>query len=279
MISTSFRRSASQRLEELFADIYGLDHVKQTLIDACSTNESVAILLWGPPQSAKTLLLEAVARYFNFNGGVPFMIDRATPAGLAELFAARYNVYVFDEIDKAKPETLRVFNEAVEHKRVSFVKHRTSIVVKLSDNTKFFVGANSLSVLKQKVPETVTRFLDIPLPPMTYDYFRNIVFLQLKKYGFSLEDSNTVAEYAWKHGLRDVRKIRELGKIYQGGRVESILRFISYWSRTREELFQQTLNDQKTGNLSHIQKTVKTFDIRLQKAKEILKSMLGENMN
>ncbi|MEM2187765.1 MAG: ATP-binding protein [Nitrososphaerota archaeon] len=227
-------------IEDYFSEIYGLEHVKQTLIDACKTNDSVAILLWGPPQSAKTLFLEAIARYFGFNNGIPFMIDRATPAGLAELFAERYRVYVFDEIDKAKPETLRVFNEAVEHKRVSFVKHKTNVVIKLPENTKFFVGANSLSVLREKVPETVTRFLDIPLPPMTFEYFKEIVYLQLRKRGYVRQQTDYIAAYAWKHGFRDVRKIRELGKIYQNGRVNDILRFIAYWFKTRQELTQQS---------------------------------------
>jgi len=223
-------------IEAYFSEIYGLEEVKRILIDACKSPQPVSILLWGPPQSAKTLLLEAVARYFGFNDGTPFTLDRATPAGLAELFSMRYRVYVFDEIDKARPETLRVFNEAVESRRVSFVKHKTSIVIKLREDTKFFVGANSISVLKEKVPEVVTRFLDIPLPPMTFDYFREITHLQLSKQGYTREQTEIIARYAWAKGFRDIRKVRELGKIYPGGRVSDILRFIDYWASTRSAL-------------------------------------------
>lgn len=229
-------RLFTKPIEEYFSEIYGLEDVKRIIIDACKSPQPVSILLWGPPQSAKTLLLEAIAKYFGFNEGVPFTLDRATPTGLAELFSMRYKVYVFDEIDKAKPETLRVFNEAVESRRVSFVKHKTSIVVKLREDTKFFVGANSINVLKQKVPEVVTRFLDIPLPPMTFDYFREIVHLQLSKQGYSRDQSEMIARYAWSKGFRDVRKVRELGKIYPGGRVQEVLHFIKYWANTRNTL-------------------------------------------
>ena len=229
-------RLFSKPIEAYFSEIYGLEKVKRIIIDACKSPQPVSILLWGPPQSAKTLLLEAVAKYFGFNEGTPFTLDRATPAGLAELFAMRYRAYVFDEIDKAKRETLRVFNEAVESHRVSFVKHKTSIVVKLREDTKFFVGANSINVLKQKVPEVVTRFLDIPLPPLTFDYFREIVHLQLSKQGYTRGQSELIARYAWAKGFRDIRKVRELGKIYPGGRVRDVLRFIDYWASTRSAL-------------------------------------------
>lgn len=261
-------------IEDYFTDIYGLTNIKQTLADACKAKESVAILLWGPPQSAKTLLLEAIAKYFNFNGGVPFTLDRATPVGLAELFSYRYKAYVFDEIDKAKSETLRVFNEAVEHKRVSFLKHKTSIVVKLREDTKFFVGANSLSVLGQKVPEVVSRFLDIPLPPMTLDYFKEIVYLLLSKKDYTRQQTDYISSYAWNLGFRDVRKIRELGKIYPGGRVGDIIRFIYYWSKTKEELTQRP-NIESIGAKPKQQSSPANTIEELKKAKNILDNFLG----
>jgi len=223
-------------IEEYFSEIYGLDEVKRILVDACRSPHPVSILLHGPPQSAKTMFLEAIAKYFNFNQGIPFTLDRATPAGLAELLAARYHAYVFDEIDKADPKTLRVFNEAVESRRVSFVKSRQIIVVKLRPETKFFVGCNSISVLRQKVPEVVTRFLDIPLPPMDFDSFREITWLQLAKRGYTRRQAELIARFAWAKGFRDVRKIRELGKIYPNGRTDEVIRFITYWSKTRKAL-------------------------------------------
>jgi hypothetical protein len=223
-------------LEECFSEIYDHERAKRILMDACLSRDPVSILLHGPPQSAKTLFLEAIARYFDFFGGRPVTLDRATPAGLAELFAQRYRVYVFDEIDKAKTETLRVFNEAVESRRVSFVKHGQAVVIELPKDSKFFVGCNSVSALREKVPEVVTRFLDIPLPPMTYDMFREIVWLQLSRRGYNRQQSDLISKYAWAYGLRDVRKVRELGKIYPDGRVREIIEFIKYRREAIERL-------------------------------------------
>lgn len=266
-----------------FSEIYGLENVKQILMDACKSRHSIAILLWGPPQSSKTLFLEAIARYFRFNEGVPYTLDRATPAGLAELFTNRYVAYVFDEIDKAKTDTLRVFNEAVEHKRISFIKHNTSIIIKLREDTKFFVGANSLSVIKERVPEVVTRFLDIPLPPMTFNYFKEIVYLQLQKYGYTREQSDTIAVYAWNNNFRDVRKIRELGKIYNNGKLDDVIRFIDYWTKTKTNLLQQEVEEKMSQRTlsqipQKINKSNHTVVQELEKIRKMLRSLSKRNI-
>ncbi len=214
-------------------DIIGLTEVKDVIVNAVQTPNPVAVLLVGPPQSAKTLILERIAAYFRFNEGIPYTFDdRVTPVGLARLIFAYRNsdAMVFDEIDKAKPAVLTVFNEAVESRRVTFLNARITTVIKLKDNMKFFCGCNSERLLEAKATATLSRFLRVRIPPYERDLFVKVMTMLLtrKEYGgFSAGDAQKIAEYAWDSGFRDIRQLRELGKVYPR-RVDKVLAFIDY---------------------------------------------------
>jgi len=214
-------------------DILGLEEVKDVIINAATSPHPVAVLLVGPPQSAKTLILEKLASFFNFNGGVPFTFDdRVTPVGLARLLFSHRNseAMVFDEIDKAKRAVLAVFNEAVESRRITFLNARFSNVVKLNENMKFFCGSNSERILELKASATLSRFLRVRIPPYERDLFVKVMttLLARKEYGaFTPSDAKRIAEFAWDNGFRDIRQLRELGKVYHR-RPDKVMKFIEY---------------------------------------------------
>jgi hypothetical protein len=217
----------------LFNNIIGLDEVKDVLAHAVLTPNPVAVLLIGPPQSAKTLILERLAAYYRFNNGIPYTFDdRVTPVGLARLLFNHRNspAVVFDELDKAKPKVLAVFNEAVESRRVTFLNARNIAVVKLRNDMKFFCGGNSEKVLQYKAVATLSRFLKVRIKEYDRDMFVDVMTMLLtqREYGdFSPSDARRIAEYAWDSGFRDIRQLRELGKIYPR-QPEKMINFIEY---------------------------------------------------
>jgi MoxR-like ATPase len=215
-------------------DIVGLPEVKDVIINAVQSPNPVSVLLVGPPQSAKTMILERLAAHFDFNGGIPYTFDdRVTPVGLARLlFTYRdARAMVFDEIDKAKRAVLAVFNEAVESRRVTFINARIAGVIKLRPDVKFFCGCNSERLLELKASATLSRFLRVRIPAYERDMFVKVMVMLLtkKEYGgFSPGDAQRIAEHAWESGFRDIRQLRELGKIYPR-RPDKVIGYIDYY--------------------------------------------------
>jgi MoxR-like ATPase len=180
------------------------------------------------------MILERLAAYYGFNGGVPYTFDdRVTPVGLARLlFTYRDSrAMVFDEIDKAKRAVLAVFNEAVESRRVTFINAKMAGVIKLRDDVKFFCGSNSERILEWKASATLSRFLRVRIPPYDRDMFVKVMVMLLtrREYGgFSPGDAQRIAEYAWESGFRDIRQLRELGKVYPR-RPDKVISYIDYY--------------------------------------------------
>jgi MoxR-like ATPase len=229
--------SREEKLATLFDDIVGLGNVKDVVVNAALSPHPVSVLLVGPPQSAKTLILEKLATYYGFNYGVPYTFDaRVTAVGLARFLFNHRNspAFIFDELDKARREVLNVFNEAVESRRVTFLNARTTGVVSLNRSSKFFCGSNSERVLEWKASATASRFLRVRIPAYDRDLFIKVMLglLTRKEYGgYSAGEAGRIAAYAWDREFRDIRQLRELCKVYPrtGDRsVEKVLGFIDY---------------------------------------------------
>jgi len=102
---------------EVFDEIVGYEDVKELLVKALNSPRAINVLLVGPPASAKTLFLEAIAKHFK----VPILVaGTSTGAGLRD-FIATYlpRVLIIDELDKRRdPQDLSVLLTWMESQRL-----------------------------------------------------------------------------------------------------------------------------------------------------------------
>jgi len=118
----------------------------------------------------------------------------------------------------------------VESRRVTFLNARNIAVVRLRNDMKFFCGGNSEKILQYKAVATLSRFLKVRIKEYDRDMFVDVMTMLLtqREYGdFSPSDARRIAEYAWDSGFRDIRQLRELGKIYPR-QPEKMINFIEY---------------------------------------------------
>ena len=189
---------------DLFSEIIGFEQVKRRLLLALGSPDPADghALLYGPPATAKSLFMEALA---SLPGAVYRFADGMSRAGIRRyLLDERPPYLVIDEFDKFSPEDDTVLLEFLERQRVSQLvtgRNRDEAV-----NIRVYAAANNISRVR---PELLSRFDKIRFAEYTLEEFRQIAHQYLVRRGTDPGVAELIAaEVAVKtRDIRDARRI------------------------------------------------------------------------
>jgi Holliday junction DNA helicase RuvB len=153
---------------DLFSVVVGQTQAVATLTLALEAERAVHVLLHGPPGTAKSLLLEEVARLPN---SYTVLGATSSRAGLARvLIDVRPSYLIVDEIDKGDREDLTILLRLMEAGEVIYTKR--GFTEREAVDCRVFASANSL----QKLPrELLDRFVVRQVPAYRPDEYREVV--------------------------------------------------------------------------------------------------------
>jgi len=156
--------------EELFSDIVGLEDVKELILNVLRANKPVHLLIIGPPASAKTMILEILAKYYN----VPIILaGTSTRAGLRDFIVEnRPLLMIIDELDKIEnSHDLSVLLTWMESQRIVVTMATKKAYVTCPSVCKVIAAANRVD----RIPsELLSRFIVVKLKPYTEEEVREI---------------------------------------------------------------------------------------------------------
>lgn len=207
---------------DLFAIIIGHEDKKYLLTRSLASPRPVHSLLWGSPASAKTLMLEELARLPHSH----FVLGSAlTKAGLFEvLFTERPTYLILDELDKIDdPQNLAALLSLMERGLVTETKHRRHRRINLK--TWVFASANDV----QKIPrELMSRFLKLRFHDYTNAEFTDVVVTVLRdreglNESLALYISQKVLRDLGSKDVRDAIRIARLVKTKTKPEVEHLV--------------------------------------------------------
>jgi Holliday junction DNA helicase RuvB len=206
-------RRPKEPTPEIFSDIVGLEDVKDILLKALKADKPVHVLLVGGPASAKTMILEALSRFYD----VPIILAGAsTRAGLRDFIVENVpEIMLIDELDKIEnPLDLSVLLTWMETQKLTVTMATKKAYVKCPSVCKVIAAANST---KRIPPELLSRFVVVNLRPYTDDEVKAICVNILKnREGCSDELASKIAsavvEKLKSRDPRDCVKVARLAK-------------------------------------------------------------------
>jgi intein/homing endonuclease len=99
-VAETIEKTRPEPTPEIFSDIVGLEDVKDILLKALKADKPVHVLIVGGPATAKTMILEALSRFYD----VPVILAGAsTRAGLRDYIVENVpEIMIIDELDKVE---------------------------------------------------------------------------------------------------------------------------------------------------------------------------------
>jgi hypothetical protein len=194
----------------LFDDIIGLEKVKIAIVKALNSDKSTHVLLAGPPASAKSMILERIARHY----GVEILLGgTSTRAGLRDYIAEHTpELLLIDEIDKVSDVMdLSVLLSWMWHQKITITMHKRKETVRCPTVCKVIAAAN----YPEKLPrELLSRFIVIEIPPYTEEEMWKICVNEARNEGLDEELAKAVAEAVIKDmKSRDPRDCVKLARM------------------------------------------------------------------
>jgi len=182
--------------DDLFSVVTGHDVVKVLILRALMAERPVHVLLEGGPGSAKSLLLDELARL----GGSRYILGQTTTrAGLVDVLLAGPRYLLIDEIADATDRDLSILLPVMESGRVSRTHHgrheerRTPVSV--------FAACNSSRNLR---PALLARFMHVLIPEYAPDELQRVMA------GFLVEREGVEPELAEEIAARVARRSRNV---------------------------------------------------------------------
>jgi Holliday junction DNA helicase RuvB len=199
----------------VFDEIVGYDDVKKIIAKALNSPKSVHIMLVGPPSSAKTMFLEAIANFY----GVPILVAGASTGPGIRNFIADYvpRVLVIDELDKRRdPQDLSVLLTWMESQRLVITMVTRREVIECPDKgCRVVAAANTLDPIPR---ELLSRFTIIEFEEYKESEVRDIcISILTKREGVSKELAEKIAEAVVKElGSKDPRDCIKVARLAGG---------------------------------------------------------------
>ena len=197
-----------RRHPKLFEEIIGHKDIKKIFSNAIFSKKPVHILLVGDPGSAKTMFLMEI--YLLFKTSLLIVGSNTTKAGLLnQLFETRPKFVLVDELEKMnKPDQTSLLH-LMETGIISETKINKTRQMKLISSV--FASANSW----ERIPKPlISRFVVLEVPDYTFEEFKEIVILRLRKEGVLEDMAAIIAERVWSDlrskDVRDAIKIARL---------------------------------------------------------------------
>jgi len=207
------RRQPPEPTPEIFSDIVGLEDVKDILLKALKADKPVHVLIVGGPATAKTMILEALSRFYD----VPIILAGAsTRAGLRDYIVENVpEIMLIDELDKIEnPLDLSVLLTWMESQKLTVTMVTKKAYVKCPTVCKVIATCNSV---KRIPPELLSRFVVVNLRPYTDEEVKAICVNILKNREGCNEElaakiASAVVEKLKSRDPRDCVKIARLAK-------------------------------------------------------------------
>jgi Holliday junction DNA helicase RuvB len=196
--------------EDLFAEIYGYEDVKQLFTLSIKSEKPIHILLCGCPASGKTLFLMSLMR---LPKSKYYLGGQTSKAGLTEvLLKEKFEYLVLDELDKMASYDYDALLSLMETGKVVRCKMRAFSEEQL--NTKVYGACNRLDRIP---PELLSRFLVVEFKPYTPEEFINVSKHVLKvREGLTEEEADKIAKIL-VDSTRDVRDSVKAGRLLKSG--------------------------------------------------------------
>lgn len=195
--------------DKMFSQIIGHDEAKFVLRSALEATKPVHVLLWGPPGTAKSFLLDEVG---HLPGAELYTAVMATKSGLTNLLIQKRPRYlVLHEIDKMPNADMTPLLNLMEEGFVDALQYKKTVRVAL--DCKVFATANDITKLS---PPIVSRFFPKEIPGYTRSEFLGITqTLLIRREGVGAEVARLIANEVARHCL-DVRVAINVGKMCAG---------------------------------------------------------------
>jgi Holliday junction DNA helicase RuvB len=213
--------------EDLFAEIYGYEDVKQLFALSIKSEKPIHILLCGCPASGKTLFLMSLMKLPNSRY---YLGGQTSKAGLTEVLLKEKPEYlILDELDKMASHDYDALLSLMETGKVVRCKMRAFGDEQL--NTKVYGACNRLDRIP---PELLSRFLVVEFKPYTPEEFINVSKHVLKvREGLTEEDADKIAKIL-VDSTRDVRDSVKAGRLLKSGAsIEFIEKFFKRNSKQK----------------------------------------------
>jgi Holliday junction DNA helicase RuvB len=213
--------------EDLFAEIYGYEDVKQLFALSLKSERQIHILLCGCPASGKTLFLMSLMR---LPKSKYYLGGQTSKAGLTEvLLKEKPEIIILDEIDKMASHDYDALLSLMETGKVVRCKMRAFSEEQL--NTKVYGACNRLDRIP---PELLSRFLVVEFKPYTPEEFINVSKHVLKvREGLTEEEADKIAKIL-VDSTRDVRDSVKAGRLLKSGAsIEFIEKFFKRNSKQK----------------------------------------------
>jgi holliday junction DNA helicase RuvB len=197
-----------RRNSDLFEEIIGHKEIKKIITNAIFSEKPVHILLVGDPGSAKTMFLMEIYRLFK--ASLLVVGSNTTKAGLLnQLFETRPKFVLVDELERMnKPDQTSLLHlmetGIISERKINKTRHMQLI-------SRVFASANSCERISKPL---TSRFVVLGIPEYTFEEFKEIVILRLKKEGILEPFAAIIAERVWSNlGSRDVRDAVKIGRL------------------------------------------------------------------
>ena len=221
----SFHISAAEVIKAMDM-VVGYQDIKQQIAMNIEAKKQAHLLFYGPPASAKSVILEAV-RGIIPNSVLAFGSRTSAPAIADQLFEQKPSYYLIDEIDKVDKNTYSVLLGLMQSGEVIETKTRKTRGVILK--TTVMAAANDE---KKLTPELWSRFIQLYFPAYNRTEFIDVTVGYLARSECCPEGlGEVIGTLVYDRALGDVRKGRQIWMM-MGGPVESeVYRVIDLMSK------------------------------------------------
>jgi Holliday junction DNA helicase RuvB len=209
--------------EDLFDIIVGHQDKKEIILRSLKSDQPVHCLLYGSIASAKTLMLEELARLPNSTGII--LGSSLTKAGIYDvLFNEKPRYLIIDELDKIEDtDNLSALLSLMERGYISETKFRRRRSLKLK--CWVFASANRIEKIP---PELLSRFTLLKFRDYTPDEYKEVVKIILNKREKLPEDlalyiAEKVLNELLSRDVRDSIKVSRLMKSKSKNEVDKVI--------------------------------------------------------
>jgi len=220
---------AEQMPSDLFRFVVGHEDKKDILQRSLEAEKPVHCLLWGSVASAKTLILEDLARLPQNRFILGSNLSR--PGLFDVLFNERPRYLIIDELDKVNdPEVLSALLSLMHKGYISETKYRRHRTIRLK--TWVFGSANDISRIPK---ELMSRFLPLRFRDYTDDEFYEVVVNVLEDQESTPRDLGIyIAEKVLKElSSRDVRDAIKCARLLKTKTKEEVDNIVAILKRQR----------------------------------------------
>src|SRR5918992_368472 len=157
-----------QTEEDFFDTIVGYSDIKKLLMRCMRSKEPIHVIFDGAPASAKSMFLMAMNQ--KLEGAYFVDCTNSTGAGMVEsLFNNDVKYLLLDEVEKMSKADQNVLLNVMETGMLTSTKIRKTITKEM--NLSIYATTNDIDTISKPFR---SRFLELSLPPYTYEDFCSI---------------------------------------------------------------------------------------------------------